>query len=233
VKTTQLMGRPGRVDHAFSTRANEVGRIEVPGPQVFWMSEWDRWLTLVFHALLVEDDGIKALIDTGPPDDIAPLNSHVRTMLGSRGTFCPPEVGSVADQPRALGVSPDTITHVTLTPKVLHYLMIDAWDRVRLLEDEDQIAPGLQTSWAGTHHRATIVIEIDTDEGVAIASDACFYLESITENRLLGINESMAQGHACYECVRATAAHIPPLADPRLPELSPGSPHEAHVRDER
>jgi hypothetical protein len=111
----------------------------------------------------------------------------------------------------------------TFSKEVLHHLVIDAWDRVRLLEDEDQIAPGLRTWWAGTHHRATTAIEIETDEGVGIASDAYFYLENVTENRPLGISESMAEALTCYERVRATASHILPLTDPRLPELCPGN----------
>ncbi len=82
-------------DHAFTIRAIEVGRMEVPGPEVFWISEWDCWLTLVFHALLVEGDGIRVLVNTGPPDDIAPLNRHVRSVLGARATFVRPDAGSL------------------------------------------------------------------------------------------------------------------------------------------
>jgi hypothetical protein len=124
---------------------------------------------------------------------------------------------------------PHDVRWATFSKEVLHHLVIDAWDRMRLLEDEDQLAPGLRTWWAGTHHRATMAVEIETDHGLAIASDAFFYLENVTENRPLGIGESIAEGLMCYERVRASAAHILPLTDPRLPVLCPGTAHLPHV----
>ena len=49
---------------------------------------------------------------------------------------------------------------------VLEYLVFDGWDKVRLLEDEEELASGLRTWWTGGHHRASIAVEIDTKEGV-------------------------------------------------------------------
>ena len=82
-------------------------------------------------------------------------------------------------------------------------------------------APGLRTWWAGTHHRASMAVEVDTPAGVVVASDAFFYRENVTGSRPLGIGESMAEGLACYERVRRVADHVVPLTDPRLLELYP------------
>ena len=104
---------------------------------------------------------------------------------------------------------------------ILTELVTDSWPRVRLLDDEDEIAPGLRTWWAGVHHRETIVVEVDTAEGVVCISDAYFYFENIEQNRLLGLNESMEEAAVAYERVRRTADHLLPLHDPRVFERYP------------
>jgi hypothetical protein len=240
----------------------EVGTMDVPGPQVFWMSDWGRWLTLSFQVLAIRGSNTLALVNTGPPGDLSILNAHVQSVLGSRAIFRPSAAGPLLEQLRRAGIDPAAVTHVlltpftlyttgglrlfpnsqicvsktgwvffhtthdhphdvrhaTLAPDVLSYLVGDAWERVRLLEDEDEIAPGLRTWWAGTHHRASIAVEVDTGEGTAVASDAFFYLENVAENRMLGIGESMAEGLACYARTRAVADHVLPLTDPRVLE---------------
>ena len=246
-------------------RILDLGRMEVPGPQVFWMDAWDRWLTLAVNVLLIEGDGVCALVNTGPPDDLTDFRRHVQSMLGERARFERGQQEHLLRQLAALGLTPDMITHVIVTPftlyttsgipwfanaqlclsrtgwlhfhsthdhphdarwatlsrEVLHHLVIDAWDRVRLLDDEDEIVPGLRTWWAGTHHRASLAVEVDTTAGVAVASDAYFHLENVLENRPLGIGESMAEGLACYERVRRVADHVIPLNDPRMLAIYP------------
>ena len=97
---------------------------------------------------------------------------------------------------------------------VLAWLCLDAWDQVRLLEDEDEIVPGIRTWWAGTHHRARLAVEVDTPAGVVVASDAFFSYANVEQNRMLGISESMAEGLRTYERARAVADHLVPLYDP-------------------
>lgn len=99
---------------------------------------------------------------------------------------------------------------------VLGWLVADHWDQVRLLEDEDTVLPGVRTWWAGTHHRASIAVEIDTDAGVVVASDAFFCYANVEQNRMLGISESMAEGLAAYARARRVADHLLPLYDPAV-----------------
>lgn len=35
----------------FAVRALPVGRTEIPGPELFWMGEWDRWFPLSFNVV--------------------------------------------------------------------------------------------------------------------------------------------------------------------------------------
>jgi hypothetical protein len=249
-----------------SVRILEMGRMEVPAPQVFWMDAWDEWLTLAFNVLLVEGPGVRALVNTGPPDDVAEWRRHVRSVLGERARFERADEQHLLRRLDRLGIAPESVTHLIVTPftlystggipwfpnaqiclsragwlhfhsthdhphdvrwatlsrDVLRYLVIDAWDRVRLLGDEDEIVPGLRTWWAGTHHRASLAVEVDTAAGVVVASDAFFYRENVLENRPLGIGESMQEGLACYERTRRVADHVVPLNDPRMAELHAG-----------
>ncbi|HET7567534.1 MAG TPA: hypothetical protein VFJ91_06045, partial [Gaiellaceae bacterium] len=104
----------------------------------------------------------------------------------------------------------------------LVYLVTDAWERVRLLEDEDEVVPGLRTWWSGVHHRASMVVEVDTADGVVAISDSFFSYENVEDGRLLGINESMVEALRANERVLKTAKHVVPLYDPKVFERHPG-----------
>jgi hypothetical protein len=106
----------------------------------------------------------------------------------------------------------------------LVHLVTDWWDRVRLLEDEDEVAPGLRTWFSGVHHRSTMVVEADTAEGVVAISDSFFVYENIEGEdwHPLGLNESFEEMFVTNARVLRTARHIVPLYDPRVFERYPG-----------
>ena len=248
----------------YKVRVLSVGESLIAGPEVFWMSHWGEELPLGFNVTLIRGNGITALVNASPPDDTASVREGFPAMrylqdepYGDlrRG----PEhymTGALAE----VGLEPDDITHVLLTPlelyttgtldkfrkaqiciakrgwvhfhtthdhphdvrwrsfpqHVLVDLVTDSWDRVRLLEDEDQIAPGLRTWWSGAHHRESIVVEVDTAVGVVAVSDSYFYYENVEGGEMLGLCENMYEALTCYERVLATADHIVPIHDPKV-----------------
>lgn len=244
----------------YGVRALAVGRTDIPGPELYWMSGWDQWYPLSFNVVLVQGAGRTVLINTGAPDDLGPINEVWQQVLGERAVFHREPHHDLVPQLADLGVRPDDVTHLVVTPfqlystggiprfpnaemclskrgwvhfhtthdhphdvrwtslskDVLTYLVIDAWDRVRLLDDEDEVAPGIRTWWAGAHHRASIAVEVDTPKGVVVASDAFFYYENVEDNRVLGITENMYEALACYRRARNVADHIVPLYDPKV-----------------
>ncbi|MDQ2625149.1 MAG: hypothetical protein M3Y20_08330 [Actinomycetota bacterium] len=101
-------------------------------------------------------------------------------------------------------------------------LVTDSWDRVRLLDDEDEVLPGMRTWWAGSHHRESIVVEIDSPAGKVAVTDAFFYYANVEDGRLLGLNESMAEALSVNERVLRTADHIVPIHEPLVFERYPG-----------
>jgi hypothetical protein len=92
----------------------------------------------------------------------------------------------------------------------------------RLLEDVDEILPGLVCRWAGVHHRSSLLVEVRTASGLAILSDCAFHFANVEEQRPLGIAESIIEAHAVYRDIRARAQHFIPLYDPKVHERYPG-----------
>ncbi|MGH9298693.1 MAG: hypothetical protein ACRDZT_02115, partial [Acidimicrobiales bacterium] len=257
---------PGTAMAEYRVTALNAGEFEIPGPELFWMGAWGEWYRLNLIVLLVQGDGVTALVNTGPPDDIGPLNDLFVQAVGERGRLNVGPEHSVVAQLTRLGVSPEAVTHLLVTPfqayasggigrfpgaqvclskrgwlsyhtththphdgrdlmftkSIVTALVTDRWDQVRLLEDEDEILPGLRTWFAGTHHRASVAVEIDTRLGTVVASDAFFHYANIEQNRLLGINESMYEGLSTYERARRSADIIVPLYEPRVFERHPG-----------
>jgi hypothetical protein len=250
----------------YTVRLLPVGRADVPGPELFWMGGWDQWFPLLFQAVLIQGDGVTALVNTGPAQDLTSMNEHWVKVLGERAPMRRGEGEFITDALAAHGVAPEDVTHVLLTPLQLYsvsnvklfgnakicvtergwvhfhtthehphdnratsipddllvHLVTDAWPRVRLLADEDELAPGLRTWWSGVHHRASMVVEVDTAGGVAAISDSYFYLENVRDNVPMGINESMAEALATYQRVRETARLVVPLYDPKNLDRFPG-----------
>lgn len=242
-----------------------VGHSEIPGPELFWMSRWDEWLPLTFQVALIQGPGVTALVNTGPALDLEPMNRRWASFLGERAAMRRGEGEFVLDQLARVGVAPDDVTHVVLTPlqlysvanvlafehaqicisrrgwvhfhtthdhphddrassipdEILTHLVTDAWPRVRLLEDEDEIVPGVRVWWSGAHHRASVVVEVDTAVGVAAVSDSFFWLENVELNHPIGITESIAEAISAYARVREHARIILPIYDPKNLERFP------------
>lgn len=229
------------------------------------MSGWDQWYPLSFQTGVVRGPGITALINTGPAQDMTPMNDQWIKVLGRRAPMRREAGQFITDQLAALSLTPTDVTHVILTPlqlytvsnlllfpnaqiclskrgwlhfhsthqhphdnrstsipdDILVHLVTDLWPQVRLLADEDQIAPGLRTWSCGVHHRASMVVEVDTPGGLAAVSDAYFYRENVEQGIPIGINESMEEAITTYARVRSTADFIVPLYDPKNTDQYP------------
>lgn len=114
--------------------------------------------------------------------------------------------------PRKLRISDETLS----------YLMFEGQERVRLLEDEDQIMPGLSCFWAGVHHRSSMCYVVETARGRVGISDCVFKFANLEDGEPLGIQESLAEYHiACKRIKRETEIFIP-LYEPDVLERFAG-----------
>jgi len=51
----------------YEVRVLKMGQSDVPGPEVYWMSHWEQWLTLYFYMVVIRGGGKLAIVNTGPP----------------------------------------------------------------------------------------------------------------------------------------------------------------------
>jgi len=103
----------------------------------------------------------------------------------------------------------------------LRHLVTDAWPRVRLLEDEDTILPGIRTFFAGVHHRSSMAVAIETAKGTAIYSDCCFKFRNVEENIPIGYVENIEEAYLSYARIRREAKLLIPAFDPGVFERYP------------
>jgi glyoxylase-like metal-dependent hydrolase (beta-lactamase superfamily II) len=101
----------------YSIRALKMGQSDVPGPEVYWMEAWGTWETLYFMAFLVQGSGHNILINTGVPQDLTELNARWLEAFGEpRAQLMRQEEERPQNALRALGLAPDDITHIIVTP---------------------------------------------------------------------------------------------------------------------
>lgn len=103
----------------------------------------------------------------------------------------------------------------------LNYLLFEARDRVRLLDQEDEICPGIRASWVGTHHRSSMLYQVNTAKGIVGISDCAFKYGNLAGHPL-GIGESLEEGHRAYSRIREEVQHFIPLYDPEVLTKYPG-----------
>lgn len=108
-----------------------------------------------------------------------------------------------------------------LPDDVLIHLTVAVPDRLRLLDDEEEILPGVRVFWAGVHHRSSVAYCIDTAKGTVIVSDCFFKYPNIEENKPLGILESMEECYSTYGRIRREGDVLVPLYDPAVLERYP------------
>lgn len=98
----------------------EVGRAEVPGPEVFWMRDFAKWYELAFQVVLVRGADRVLLVNTGPAHDLRPMNEGWASFLGERAAMRRPPGEFVLDGLERRGVWAEAVTDVVLTPLQLY-----------------------------------------------------------------------------------------------------------------
>lgn len=100
-------------------------------------------------------------------------------------------------------------------PHVLTHLVYEARERLVLLDDAHDLAPGLRTRFTGGHHRASIGVSFTTGIGEVVVSDTAFLYENVEQERVLGISENIYESLDAYRWFREAAAFVP-LYDPEV-----------------
>jgi len=109
-----------------------------------------------------------------------------------------------------------------LPDDTLQYLMFEGAGKVRLLNDDDQIMPGLSCFWAGVHHRSSMVYVVDTAKGKVAISDCVFKYKNIEEMEPLGIQESLEEFHITCSRIKRESDIFVPLYETEVLVRHPG-----------
>ena len=243
----------------FTIQMLRTAEIEVPWPEVYWMEGFADWTRLQFQMAVIRGGGKTILVNTGFPDDVAALTKAWSDFLGPRGTLQRPDAWRTEHLLAGIGVDPQQVTHVVVTPVQLYatgclhlfpnakfcfprrgwledliaptyphhvgrqgcisdehlrWLMFENSANLHLLDDAEEILPGLTCRWVGVHHRSSMLVEVQTARGLVMLSDCAFHYANVEQGKPLGIAESIIEAHAAYADIRRRADLFVPLYDP-------------------
>lgn len=90
---------------------------EVPGAEVYWMRDFDKWVRLSFYSLIIDTDDGYVLVGTGLVRDLTLRNRFLREWAGSdRCRFTVQDSERIENVLRRLNLTPDDVAHVVITP---------------------------------------------------------------------------------------------------------------------
>ncbi len=86
---------------------------------------------------------------------------------------------------------------------ILHYIIFDAWNRVRLFDAAPlyDLLPGISVRWVGCHHRSSLAFIINTRSGKIAFTDCSFKAKNIKNQIPIGIAESILECYDAYDAL--------------------------------
>ena len=104
---------------------------------------------------------------------------------------------------------------VILPPHIERWLF-ENWSRVRLLEDEDEVCPGVRVFSVGAHHKGSLAVAFSTARGTVIYTDAMFTYENFENNVPIGFCRNVDEFHLAVQRLRKQADILLPAFDVKL-----------------
>ena len=142
------------------------------------------------------------------------LFPNAELLVGRQGweEFWVPE--RPADDPRPHRYHRPPLPRDCVVPRPQVEYLLDHWDRLRMLDDEDTVCDGITTFFAGVHHRSTLAVRVESTAGVVIWTDAAWHDANIADDIALGVPEDLREARDAYARIRreadiALAAHDP------------------------
>lgn len=100
---------------------------------------------------------------------------------------------------------------------IFAYLVNEAWERLHLAEDEEEIYPGIRVFWVGGHTPCSMAVCVETSQGrVVFTGDTVCHYANIEQNIPVGMSYSIAESLDALERIRSEADIILPGHDPLI-----------------
>ncbi len=149
---------------------------------------------------------------------LTPLTAYTtgRLELFERAELCISRAAWLDLIAPAGGGSAATDRSIAIHEPALVRLVTDWWPRVRLLEDEDEVAPGISTFRAGVHQKGTLAIVVETELGKVVYSDAAYRRGNVESAHPIGLARSLDEAYANYARIARTADVFLPGFEPAL-----------------
>ena len=107
---------------------------EAPGPEIYWMRYFDKWVRLNSYSLIIDTNDSYVLVGTGLVKDLTLRNKFLREWAGNdRCRFTVDDNEHIENVLKRLGLIPGDITHIVITP-VQDYTVgsLDLFKRVKI-----------------------------------------------------------------------------------------------------
>lgn len=108
------------------------------------------------------------------------------------------------------------------TPATLTYLTNDAWERLHLVRNEEEVLEGIKMFWVGCHHRGSMAVSIQTAKGRIVLSDSIFRYENFEKDLPIGVLESLFECQDALVRIRKEADIVIPTHDNEILARFPG-----------
>jgi len=108
------------------------------------------------------------------------------------------------------------------TDSILTYLVTEAWERLHLVGDEEEVLPGIKMFWVGCHHRGSMAVSIQTAMGKVVLSDSIFRYENFEKSIPIGVLENLFECQDSLERIRKEGEIVVPIHDNEILIRYPG-----------
>lgn len=174
-------------------------------------ANWDHLAPSANTSGLLENHGLTL----GDIDTVAITHLHfdhyMNAPLYSRAKFHVPATDwEYVMDPSNLGACP----RVGFPREPLSWLANEAFERLELVEDGHEVAPGITMHWTGGHSPGHMVVKVSTSEGNAIVvGDAIYLYEHLEKNIPLGYRTDVVEVLHGYRWLRQQEAILLPAHD--------------------
>lgn len=147
---------------------------------------------------------------------LTPLTAYTtgRLELFERAEICISRTAWIDLLAPTAGANPAVNRSIAIHEPALVRLVTDWWPRVRLLEDDDEVVPGISVFRAGVHQKGTMAVVIETTRGTIVYSDAAYRRGNVEGLHPVGLARSLDEAYESY-------ARIARVADVFLPAFEP------------